>query len=177
VPGCALTATVHTTVVGPNQEADMRMWRFGAAGTAAVALAIGAGALPANAATDHTERFVFVNTSVTSPSYPVVASGPLHALGQDTPIGNSNRDKLTFQAGTLTIGHSRTSGTDHFDSKTCSDQFTEQGTFRVLSGTGAYSHATGHGTYQLTGVVIGCDQTKPPSAASIIIRATGPLTY
>lgn len=154
----------------------MRMIRVAAAGAGAVALAVGAGALPASAATDHTERFVFVNTSFTSPSYPVIATGPIHALGKDTAVSD-NRDKITFPAGSLTIVHNRTSGTDTYDKTTCAEQFTEQGTYRVLSGTGAYSHASGHGTYQLTGVVVGCDHNKPPTAASIIIRAAGPLTY
>lgn len=155
----------------------MRMIRVAAAGAGAVALAVGAGALPASAAGDHTERLVFVNTSATASTYPVAASGPIHALGKDKPIGNSNRDLLSFPAGTLTLRHSRTSGTESVDKKTCTDQFTEQGTYQVLSGTGAYAHASGHGTYQLSGVIVGCDHTKPPTGFSIIIRAAGPLTY
>src|ERR1700709_2537834 len=156
----------------------MRIKSAGGAGLGVVALWIVGVAAPAGAATDHTERFLFVNTSATADSYPVSATGPIHALGQDHPIGNTNRDRIVFPAGTLIIRHDRTSGTNSaFDKKTCTFRFTEQGTYRVLSGTRAYSHVSGHGPYQLSGVGIGCDPNKPPSTFSLIIRAAGPLSY
>lgn len=131
---------------------------------------------PASAAADNTEHFLAVQTSVSAHSYPLAATGPLHAKGTDTPLSNT-RDRFTFSQGNLIIAHQRTSGTQHFDPKTCTGQFTEQGTYRVVSGTAALAHAAGHGTYSVTGVVIGCDQSKPPEAISVVIRAAGPLTF
>jgi hypothetical protein len=155
----------------------MRISRAVVGGIGALALGVVGATVPASAATNHTERFLFVNTSATATSYPVSATGPIHALGKDTPIINTNKDRIAFPKGSLLIRHQRTSGTESFDPTTCTGRFTEQGTFRVLSGTGAYVHATGYGTYQLAGVGIGCDQNKPPSTFSLIINAAGPLSF
>jgi hypothetical protein len=152
----------------------MRISRVVAGGLGALALGVAAAA-PASAATNNTERFTVVETSVTATSFPLSATGPIHALGKDTPLNNNN-DRFAFPAGSLLIHHSPTADTGHFDPKTCTQRFTEQGTYRVVSGTKAYAHATGHGTYSLSGIVIGCDQNKPPKAVSIIINAAGPLT-
>jgi hypothetical protein len=153
----------------------MRVRRAVVGGLGAMALGVVGTAAPASAATNNTERFLFVNTSATATSYPVSATGPIHALGRDTPIPNTNKDHIVFPAGSITIRHDRTSGTEQFDHRTCTGRFTEQGTYRVLSGSGAYAHATGHGTYSLSGVAIGCSQKQPPSTFSLIISAAGPL--
>lgn len=143
-------------------------------GVGAVGLVVGASA-PASAAVGNSEHFLAVQTSVSAHSLALVATGPLHASGTDTPLSNT-RDRFAFAQGSLTIDHNRTSGTQHFDRKTCTTQFTEQGIYRVVSGTAAYAHASGRGTYSVVGVVIGCDQSKPPKAISVVIRAAGPLT-
>lgn len=129
---------------------------------------------PASAATGNTEHFLALQTSVSAHSFLLAATGPLHAKGTDTPLSNT-RDRFNFPQGSLIIAHQRTSGTQHFDPKTCTLQLTELGTYRVVSGTAALAHATGHGTYSVTGIVIGCDQSKPPQAISVVIRAAGPL--
>ena len=145
------------------------------AGLGAVGLVVGTGS-PASAAAGSTERFLALQTSVSAASRPLAATGPIHAEGTDTPL-SATRDRFTFPAGTLLIGHQRTSGTQHVDPSTCTTQFTELGTYRVLSGTRAYAHAAGHGTYSVTGLSFGCDQSKPPEAISVVIRAAGPLTF
>jgi hypothetical protein len=129
---------------------------------------------PASAA-GNTEHFLAVQTTASAHALPLAATGPIHARGTDTPLSNT-RDRFTFARGNLIIVHHRTSGTQHFDPKTCVAQFSEQGTYRVESGTAAYAHAAGHGTYAVTGIVFGCDQSKPPQAISVTIRAAGPLT-
>ena len=132
------------------------------------------GAIPASADTSRTEHIMLVTTNPTSNTSQAVATGPIHALGVDTPLPN-NRDRLSFKAGTLLVKHVPTSSSDSFDNVTCTDQFTEHGIYHVVSGTGAYAHATGYGTYTTTGVIIGCNHNQPPTALSIIVRAAGPL--
>jgi hypothetical protein len=132
------------------------------------------GTIPASAAANNTEHVVIVTTNPTSNTSPVAMSGPIHALGVDTQLPN-NRDRFTFKAGTLLIKHTPTSSSDSFDKVTCTDQFTEHGIYNIVSGTGAYAHATGFGTYQTTGVIIGCNPKKPPTAISVIVHAAGPL--
>lgn len=127
------------------------------------------------AAAGSSEHILVVQTSATATSFPAAGTGPIHARGTDTPLSDT-RDRFAFPKGSLIIGHHRTCGTQHFDPRTCTAQFTEQGTYRVLSGTAAYAHAAGHGTYSLSGVAIGCDRSKPPDTISVIIRAAGPLT-
>ena len=46
---------------------------------------------------------------------------------------------------------------------------------KVLVAVGRRAHTTGFGTYSTSGIIIGCDPNKPPSAISIIVRAAGPL--
>ena len=131
-------------------------------------------AIPASAADNNTEHVVIVTTNPTSNTSPVALSGPIHALGVDTQLPN-NRDRFTLKAGTLLIKHTPTSSTDSFDKVTCTDQFTERGIYKIVSGSGAYAHVSGFGTYQTTGVIIGCSPNKPPTALSVIVHAAGPL--
>jgi hypothetical protein len=153
----------------------MRVQRAVLGGLGALALGVVGSSVPASAAGGNTEHFLAVQTSVTSKAS-VAAAGPIHALGRDTRLSNT-KDRFSFPRGALLIGHHRTSGQQTFDRTTCTGQFTEQGIYRVLSGTGAYAHAVGHGTYSVRAIVIGCDQHKPPVAISMVIHAAGPLTY
>ena len=142
-------------------------------GVAVTGLIAGAG--PAGAASG-TERITVVETSVTTNTFPASATGPIHALGKDVQV-NNKRDRFVFPKGAFVVEHHATASRQSFDKKNCTGRFTEQGTFRIVSGTKAYSHISGHGTYQLSGILIGCSQKKPPTAASIIINAAGPLSY
>ena len=152
-----------------------RGWQVAAFGAMAVStLALTVPALAASG-DGGTERFVDVQTSATASTFPVAATGPIHALGKDTVLGN-NKDKFAFPKGALIVQHTRTAGTSTFDKVTCLNTFTEQGTYKVLSGTGAYVHVSGHGTYSVTGYAIGCSQKKPPSTFSLVIKAAGPLS-
>ncbi len=152
----------------------MRLRSAVVAGVGAVGLVVGLGN-PAGAATAGTERFLILQTSPTSRTAQVSATGPVHALGTDLTV-SATRDRFTFPAGSMAVAHARTAGHQSYDRKTCTARFSEQGTYRVVSGTGAYAHASGHGTYWVTGVAIGCDPTAPPTAFSVVVRAAGPLT-
>ena len=153
----------------------MRKTSIAVASVGAVVLSLGAAA-PALATTSGTERFTVVETSATGHTFPLSATGPIHELGKDVQLRN-NMDRFVFDQGSLLIRHTRTSGTEQSDPKTCTFRFTEQGTYRVVSGTGAYKDATGNGTYQLRGIGIGCDHNKPPTTFSVILNAAGPLKY
>jgi hypothetical protein len=115
-----------------------------------------------------------VETSPTAKAFPVSATGPIHALGMDTPLSN-NTDRFAFPKGNLAITHHKTSGSQHFDKTNCTGRITEQGIFQITGGTKAYANASGHGTYSLVGYFIGCSQSKPPQAMSIVIQAAGPI--
>lgn len=141
---------------------------------AAAALTV-VGAVPANAASG-TEYLTFVQTNPNSNKSAVSATGPIHALGTDVQLTN-NRDRITFPHGTVLFSHQQKSGSQHFDKQTCTGRFTERGVYRIISGTGAYSHVKGNGTYSLSGIFIGCNQNKPPTEFSLIINAAGPLSY
>jgi hypothetical protein len=153
-----------------------RKWQAATLAGAVVASTL-AVTVPALAASGSggTERFTIVQTSPTGHTFPISATGPIHALGKDTP-GSNNKDTFAFPKGALIVQHSRTAGTQNFDKATCLGTFTEQGVYKVLSGTGAYAHATGHGTYSLAGYAFGCSQNKPPSTFSLVIKAAGPLS-
>ena len=133
--------------------------------------------LPAQAATPPTEQFTVVQTSFSNSqsTNPMSGSGPINGLGKDVETGNTT-DNFVFPKGTLMVTHHKTSGTEGGSKKSCTDLITEKGTYTVTGGTKAYAGATGHGTYMLTGVVLGCDQNKPPVAVAPIIRASGPLS-
>ena len=65
-------------------------------------------------------------------------------------------------------------GTTSVDEVTCLTTYTERGTYRVTSGTGAYEDARGHGHYRVKVVSIGCDEDAP-EVFTLEIRASGPL--
>jgi hypothetical protein len=153
----------------------MRKTSIAVASAGALALALGA-ASPALASVSGTERFTVVETSPTGSNFPLSATGPIHASGTDHVVSD-HLDRFSFSQGSLLIRHTPTSHTQRNDPKACTFRFTEQGTYRVLSGTGAYKDATGNGTYRLSGIIIGCDPKKPPRASSIIINAAGPLKF
>ena len=58
----------------------------------------------------------------------------------------------------------------------------QDGTYKLLSGTGAYAGISGSGTYQLSILAIGassggkCVQNKPPVAFHQVINASGPVS-
>jgi hypothetical protein len=143
----------------------------------AVLLAVGGAAPAASANTTHsgTEHILILQTSDTGPQV-IIANGPIHAQGRDITV-NDNRDRFVFPKGNLAVWHKANTSHESFDPKTCLGRFTEKGVFTVLGGTGRYSHATGHGSYSLQGLFVGCAQNKPPTLFQLKINASGPLSY
>ena len=132
----------------------------------------------ARGAVSGTEHFQMMTTSGTGSTGSVIASGVFTAPAVDHEH-SSNTSTFTFSNGTILIKHSNGTGTQHFDPKTCLLTINEHGTYKLVSGTGAYAGITGSGKYQLSILAIGassggtCSKTKPPVAFHQVINASG----
>lgn len=128
-----------------------------------------------------TEHFQLMSTSATSKTSSIIAYGVFTAGGTDTRT-TSSTDTVTFPKGTFVITHSKGTGTQSFNPKTCLLKINVKGTYSLGSGTGAYATISGSGTYQLNILAIGaksggtCSKTLPPVAFQQVIRASGPVT-
>ena len=125
-----------------------------------------------------TQRFVLIQSDPNVEGGPIAANGPIHAQGKDVVIGDF-KDRFKFPDGNVIIKHKPDKGgsADSFDQVTCLFTFTEHGTWKAVSGTGAYAEVQGNGTYQVLGQGIGCDENKPPEVFILRIVAKGPLSY
>jgi hypothetical protein len=128
-----------------------------------------------------TEHFQLMTTSATSKQSSIIATGVFTAGGTDTRTTNST-DTVTFPKGTFVITHSKGTGTQSFNPKTCLLKVNMKGTYKLGSGTGAYANISGSGTYQLSILAVGaksggtCSRTLPPPAFQEVIRASGPVS-
>lgn len=120
-----------------------------------------------------TEHFLLRQTDPNGPTT-VVASGLINATGRDVFVSNS-RDRFVFPQGDLIIEHQATSTEEHFNTSTCTTRADEDGTYRIVRGTGKYEGATGAGTYEANLVAVSCDPNKPPTELRLTIRASGPI--
>ena len=146
------------------------------------------GAMTASAATgarvavSGTEHFQMMTTTGTGTTGSVIASGVFTAAGVDHEHQATNTSTFTFSNGTINVKHSKGTGTQHFDPKTCLLTVDEHGTYKLLSGTGAYAGISGSGTYQVSILAIGassggtCVRNKPPVAFHQVINASGPVS-
>jgi hypothetical protein len=151
--------------------------------TAAAAMLGGAGlaAASTHTAASGTEHFQMMTTSGTGSTGSVIASGVFTAPAVDHEHSN-NTSTFTFSNGTILIKHSKGTGTQNFNPKTCLLTINEHGTYKLVSGTGAYAGISGSGKYQLSILGIGassggkCVQNKPPVAFHQVINASGPVS-
>ena len=151
---------------------------------AAAAAAVGGAGLAAastHTAVSGTEHFQMMTTTGTGSTGSVIASGVFTAPAVDHEHSN-NTSTFTFANGTILIKHSNGTGTQNFNPKTCLLTINEHGTYKLVSGTGAYAGISGSGKYQLSILGIGassggkCVQTKPPVAFHQVINASGPVS-
>ncbi len=151
--------------------------------TAAAAMLGGAGlaAASTHTAVSGTEHFQMMTTTGTGSTGSVIASGVFTAPAVDHEHSN-NTSTFTFSNGTILIKHSKGTGTQNFNPKTCLLTINEHGTYKLVSGTGAYAGISGSGKYQLSILGIGassggkCVQNKPPVAFHQVINASGPVS-
>lgn len=153
-----------------------------AAAAATVALTgVSAASAHARPAVSGTEHVQIMTTSATAKTSSIIAYGVFTAGGTDTRTTNST-DTVTFPNGTFKITHSKGTGTQHFDPKTCLLQVNVKGTYTLGSGTGAYANLSGSGNYQVSILAIGaksggkCSTTLPPSSFQQVIKASGPVS-
>ena len=154
--------------------------------TAAAAAAVIGGAGLAVASThtgvSGTEHFQMMTTSATASTASVIASGVFTAPAVDHEHHTTNTATFTFANGTISLKHSKGTGTQSFNPKTCLLTVNQHGTYTLQSGTGAYAGISGSGKYQLSILAIGarsggkCTQSKPPVAFHQVINASGPVS-
>jgi hypothetical protein len=133
-------------------------------------------ATPASAHTvSGTEHITGLSTSVNGATT-IIARGPIHARGRDVVV-NAHRDRFVFPKGALIVRHAAVRQHDTFDKATCYGTHTETGNYRVLGGTGAYAHASGHGRYRVLVQFVGCSQANPPKIFMFQLNAAGPLSF
>ena len=152
-----------------------------AAGAIAVSGVAAASAAPhtARAAASGTEQFQIMSTSGTSSTSSIIARGVFTAGG--VAHNGSKAGTVVFPKGTFKIAHSKGTGTQNFNPKTCLLTVSEKGTYTLSGGTGAYAGISGHGSYQLSILAVAarsggkCAKTAPPAAYQQVIRASGPV--
>ncbi len=166
-------------------SAKLKSW-LGATATAAAAGAIvlagvtAASATASSPAISGTEHFQFMTTSPTSSKASIIATGAFTAGGIDHP--GRTADTLVFPTGSVTIAHSKPTGTQTLNPKTCLVTASETGTYTITGGTGAYAGISGHGTYRLSilgvaarNTISKCSATLAPAAWQQVIKASGPV--
>jgi hypothetical protein len=153
----------------------MRKGRVVAAGICAAAVGTLAASPAMAGGAAGTEHFTVVNTSTANTGTPPVAAmGPIHALGKDKQLTN-NKDRFSFPKGSVVVVHNATKNSQSSDPGSCLGRFNQAGTYKIISGTGAYAHVKGSGKFTVTGYFIGCGNKT--TAASVIIQASGPLSF
>lgn len=121
-----------------------------------------------------------------APVVPLAAHGVVNTYGHISLGGATNgRSTLYFQAGNLRVKHTQTSSKQSFNAKTCVDSVVGGGLYTVVSGTGKFYGAKGHGTYEvditftlprLKNGKCNTSQSAVPVSGKIEFRASGPLS-
>jgi len=145
---------------------------------AALWLAVPAGASPARSAVSGTEHFQIMSTSGTSNTGSVIATGVFTAGGvahSGTPAGT-----FVFPAGSFKVVHSKGSGTQTFNRKTCLVTVNLKGTYKIFGGTGKYAGISGSGKYQLSILAVVARSagkcSGPFVAFQQIVKFSGPVS-
>jgi hypothetical protein len=125
-----------------------------------------------------TQKFTLIQNDPQVSGGPIAATGPIHAKGTDVVLSDF-KDRFKFPNGNVVIKHKPDKGgsVESFDPVTCLFSFSEHGTWKTVSGTGAYTSVKGSGTYHVLGQGFGCNQNKPPKVFILRIVAKGPLSY
>jgi hypothetical protein len=150
-----------------------------AAGAIAVSGVAAASAAPHTARASGTEQFQIMTTSATSSTSSIIARGVFTAGGVDH--SGNKVDTAVFSNGSFKIAHSKGTGSQSFNPKTCLMTISLHGTYTLSGGTGAYAGISGSGKYRVSILAVGarsggkCSKTKPPVAFQQLIKASGPV--
>lgn len=145
-----------------------------AAVAAALWLAAPAGAAPARPAVSGTESIQLITTSATATTRSAIATGLFTAGGIDH--AGPTVDTLVFPQGTYKVAHSKATGPQTLNPKTCLLTVSQHGTFKAFGGTGQYTGIRGRGKYHLSILAVlarsggKCTMAKPPLAYQEIIN-------
>ncbi len=161
---------------------NVRNRLLGAAGTivATGAIAVsGVAAASAHTNASGTEQFQVMSTSATSSTSSIIARGVFTAGGVDH--SGNKVDTAVFPGGSFKIAHSKGTGSQSFNPKTCLMTISRHGTYKLSGGTGQYAGISGSGKYQFSILAVAarsggkCTKSKPPVAFQQIIKAAGPV--
>jgi hypothetical protein len=89
------------------------------------------------------------------------------------------KDRFKFPAGNVVIKHRLRAGSSvkSFDPVTCLFTFRERGSWKAVSGSGAYENVSGGGRYRVLGQGFGCSETEPPEVFFVRMVANGTLSF
>ena len=161
-----------------------RMLGIGSAVTVAGAVALTG--ITGAAASGSQPGYIHVTIMGTDPANnatrSIIFTGSITAGGVDH--SGNHADNVVFPDGTLTIIHSKGTGTPRFNRRTCLGQIAENGTYTLGGGTGAYQGVTGHGIYRVNITLVGArtstgqcaGNNAPPVAFQFLVRAQGPVS-
>ena len=118
---------------------------------------------PITRAAATSQRFVMSYVTVNGKDRPshVVAAGPIHGKGTiaDTPIRQTKhgvvlKSVITMPNGTVTLKANEKYAVS-MNQRSCTAKNVGKGTWRIVSGTGAYGHAAGRGTFVRRTFIVG----------------------
>lgn len=160
------------------------MLRILAAATATVAGAIAVTSIAASASAQPAavksgmEHIQVVSSAAGAPAS-AIAYG-VFTGGGSSNLGNSRVGKLALNGGSINLSHKAAKGgTEHFNPHSCLTSVIQRGTFKIVSGTGRFRDISGHGTYDLSFLMVGakvkgvCSQAKPPLAQQQVLHLSG----
>jgi hypothetical protein len=132
------------------------------------------------------QRFVLVATDLGQGR--LVASGPIHGVGTDTVVDHTdNPDGSSTDTDRFELPDGQVLLRDTYiftvttDGQSCASDISVEGTWTIVSGTGAYAGATGGGNFTAHGIFVagrepsgGClGFDSPPVAFSQVVRGVG----
>ncbi len=150
---------------------------------------------PAAASTQQrrAQTFVIVAHELGTGSGRLVTTGPIHGVGTDTVVAHldnpdgtfTDTDRFDLPDGQVELTDTYTADIT-FDPASCRYTIAVAGTYRISGATGAFTGATGGGTFTSHGLIVtgrdpsgaclGLDSGAPPIAYTEVARGVGTTT-
>jgi hypothetical protein len=159
------------------------------AGVATIGVGLAVMAGPAGAATgSETFRIIFTGDPHSGAIGRVVATGVINSRGTDETIASTpnpdgtstDTDLITLRGGTVTIDNTDMLAEFTLDPASCVARLRGGGPYSVDGGTGAYTGASGGGTFTATGAIVfkrsGATCTDEPQLFFVLVTASGTIS-